>query len=352
MNTEKLKDTVKAIIADNKGLLAMDESIETCNKRFAAMDIPQTLEMRRKYRELLITTPKLNESISGAILFDETIRQQKSDGTPFIRVLIDAGIIPGIKVDMGTRKMTGFPNEKLTDGLDGLPARLVEYSKMGARFAKWRAVIAIGDGIPSRECIEANAHALARYAALCQEAGLVPIVEPEVLMDGSNSLDRCLAVTEEVLQTVFEQLYKQHVLLEGMLLKPNMILPGLESKIQDSVDAVAEATVNCLLRAVPVAVPGIAFLSGGQPAELASARLNVMNKQYKADLPWALTFSFGRALQQPALELWRGDDSNIAKAQQALNHRAKCNRAARAGNYNSKIEQAFWQEEDGDYPSS
>jgi fructose-bisphosphate aldolase class I len=251
MNTDKLIATSQALVADNKGLLAMDESIGTCNKRFAALDIPQTVEMRRKYRELLVTTPGLNESISGAILYDETIRQGKADGTPFIKVLTDAGIIPGIKVDNGAKPLAGFPGEKITEGLDGLRTRLCEYGEMGARFAKWRAVIAIGDGIPSRECIEANANALARYAALCQEAGLVPIVEPEVLMTGGHSLERSLSVTNEVLHTVFDQLYKQKILLEGMILKPNMILPGLDFIVQDPIYAVAEATVKCLLRIVP-----------------------------------------------------------------------------------------------------
>lgn len=338
MITEKLINTARALVANNKGLLAMDESLGTCNKRFAALGIPQTVEMRRKYRELIVTTPGLNESISGAILFDETIRQHKADGTPLIKVLIDAGIIPGIKVDLGAKQLAGFPGEKVTEGLDGLRARLTEYSDMGARFAKWRAVIAIGDGIPSPGGIEANAHALSRYAALCQEAGLVPIVEPEVLMDGAHSLEQCLSVTNKVLHVVFDQLYKQHVSLEGILLKPNMILPGLDSTFQDSVDAVAEATLKCFLAAVPAAIPGIAFLSGGQSAELASARLNSMNKNYKSDVPWALTFSFGRALQQPALEIWQGNDSNIAAAQQALFHRAKCNSAACAGNYSDMME--------------
>ncbi|MEO7212029.1 MAG: class I fructose-bisphosphate aldolase [Mucilaginibacter sp.] len=338
MITEQLINTARILVANHKGLLAMDESVGTCNKRFAALSIPQTVEMRRSYREMIVTTPGLGESISGAILFDETIRQQKSDGTPFIKVLSDAGIIPGIKVDMGAKPLAGFPGEKVTEGLDGLRARFAEYRAMGARFAKWRAVIAIDNGIPSRGCIEANAHALARYAALCQEAGLVPIVEPEVLMDGAHSLQQCLAVTKEVLHTVFEQLYKQHVSLEGMLLKPNMILSGLAAKFQDPEKIVAENTVNFLLGAVPATVPGIAFLSGGQSTELASARLNQMNKQYKAVLPWALTFSFGRALQQPALEIWRGDNSNILAAQEALYHRAKCNRAASMGKYNNTME--------------
>lgn len=338
MNEAHLMNTARTLVADHKGLLAMDESVKTCNKRFAALGIPQTVEMRRRYREMIVTTPGLNESISGAILFDETIRQQKEDGTPFIKALMDAGIIPGIKVDIGAKPMAGSPGEKVTEGFDGLGSRLAEYSEMGARFAKWRAVITIGNGPPSRACFEANAHALARYAALCQEAGLVPIVEPEVLMDGSHTLAQCLAVTSEVLHTVFDQLYKQHILLEGMFLKPNMILPGLDCSIPNDAEAIAEATIKLLLRAVPAAVPGIAFLSGGQPAELASARLNAMNAQFKSSLPWTLTFSFGRALQQPALELWNGDEANTVAAQQALDHRAKCNRAAVMGKYSDTFE--------------
>ncbi|MGY3053728.1 fructose-bisphosphate aldolase class I [Pedobacter sp. UYEF25] len=347
MNEAMLTETVRALLDDNKGLLAMDESIGTCNKHFAALGIPQTEEMRRSYREMILTTPGLNESISGAILFDQTIRARKLDGTPFIKVLIDANIIPGIKVDFGAKAMKGFPGEKLTEGLDGLPARLKEYSDIGARFAKWRAVMAIGNDIPTPNCIKANAIALAQYAKYCQQAGLVPTVEPEVLMDGNHSLKKCMEVTEQVLQTVFEQLYKHNVLLSGMLLKPNMILPGLGAKIQDPIDVVAEATVNCLLKIVPKSVLGVAFLSGGQDAEVASARLNAMQKKYKSQLPWTLTFSFGRALQQPALEKWLGKNSNISAAQRSLKHRSKCNRAANMGHYNSKIEQAFWQE-DGD----
>jgi len=338
MNTQKLIDTARALMADGKGLLAMDESNPTCNKRFARLGISQTVEARRDYRELIVTTPGLGESISGAILYDETIRQQKKDGTPFVKVLADAGIIPGIKVDTGAKEMAGHTGEKITEGLDGLRDRLGEYSKMGARFAKWRAVITIGDGIPSLGCIEANAQALARYAALCQEAGLVPIVEPEVLMDGGHPLERCREVTEEVLHAVFNHLYIQRVMLEGMILKPNMVLPGLACPKQESVDEVAEATVNCLLRSVPAAVPGIAFLSGGQSGELASARLNTMNAKCKSRLPWALAFSFARAIQQPALEIWKGDAANALAAQQALYHRAKCNSAARRGEYTSAME--------------
>jgi fructose-bisphosphate aldolase, class I len=338
MNTQELMDTARKMVADDKGLLAMDESNPTCNKRFARVGVPQTVEARRAWRELIVTTPGLGESISGAILYDETIRQRKKDGTPFIKVIIDAGIIPGIKVDTGAKDLAGHPGEKVTEGLDGLRARLAEYFQMGARFAKWRAVIAVGDGIPSRAAIEANAHALARYAALCQEAGLVPVVEPEVLMDGDHSLERCREVTEEVLRTVFTQLYTQRVMLEGLILKPNMVLAGLTSPKQGSVDEVADATVRCLLRVVPAAVPGIAFLSGGQPSELASARLNAMNLRFTSRRPWALAFSFARAIQQPALELWRGQESNVLAAQRALSHRARCNRAARRGEYNAAME--------------
>ena len=338
MNAQALIETARTLVADDKGLLAMDESNPTCNKRFAKLGIPQTVEARRAYRELILTTPRLGESISGVILYDETIRQQKKDGTPFVKVITDAGIIPGIKVDTGAKDLAAHPGEKITEGLDGLRDRLAEYFQMGARFAKWRAVIAIGDGIPSRSCIEANAHALARYAALCQEAGLVPVVEPEVLMDGEHTLERCRAATEEVLRTVFNQLNSQRVLLEGMILKPNMVLPGLTCPTQASVDEVANITVKSLWRAVPAAVPGIAFLSGGQSGELASARLNTMNLRFKSRLPWALAFSFARAIQQPALEIWRGEETQVSAAQLALYHRATCNRAARRGEYSAAME--------------
>jgi len=363
MNAQELMDTARMLVAGDKGLLAMDESNSTCNKRLARLGIPQTEEARRAYRELIVTTPNLDECISGVILYDETIRQQKKDGTPFVKVITDAGIIPGIKVDTGAKNLAGHPGEKITEGLDGLRERLAEYSKMGARFAKWRVVITVGDGIPSRGCIEANAQALARYAALCQEAGLVPVVEPEVLMDGEHTLERCREVTEEVLRTVFNQLYTQQVMLEGMILKPNMVLPGLTCPPQEEVkevaageqqyqvrltdrqqdevedvDEVADATVGCLLRAVPAAVPGVAFLSGGQSSELASARLNAMNARFKSRLPWALAFSFARAIQQPALEIWRGQQAHVLAAQQALYHRACCNRAARRGEYSAAME--------------
>jgi fructose-bisphosphate aldolase class I len=338
MDEQKLISTAREMVAGDKGLLAMDESNPTCNARFAKLGIPQTKETRRAYRELILTTPGLGESISGVILYDETIRQSKRDGTPFIQVITDAGIIPGIKVDAGAKDMAGFPGEKITEGLDGLRDRLAEYARLGARFAKWRAVIAVGDDLPSPGCIEANGQALARYAALCQEVGLVPVVEPEVLMDGDHTLERCRAVTEKVLRKVFNPLNAQRVLLEGMILKPNMVLPGLTCPKQESVNEVADATVNCLLRAVPAAVPGIAFLSGGQSAELASARLNAMNVRFKARLPWALAFSFSRALQQPALKIWHGREENVSAAQQALYHRAKCNRAARRGEYQAAME--------------
>jgi fructose-bisphosphate aldolase class I len=338
MNAQKLIDTAQALVAADKGLLAMDESIPTCDKRFARLGIPQAEETRRAYREMIVTTPGLNECISGAILCDETIRQEKMDGTPFAQALANDGMIPGIKVDAGAKDMAGHPGEKITEGLDGLRDRLAEYSRMGARFAKWRAVITVGDGIPSRGCIEANAHALARYAALCQEAGLVPIVEPEVLMDGTHDLQRCREATEEVLRTVFNQLYAQRVMLEGMILKPNMVLPGLACPKQETVDEVADATVRCLLRTVPGAVPGIAFLSGGQSAELASARLNAMNVRSQSRRPWALAFSYARAIQQPALEIWRGEQVHVLAAQEALYHRAWCNRAARRGEYEATME--------------
>ena len=340
MKTQAILETAQALVAGDKGLLAMDESTPTCNRRFAALGIPQTDGARRAYRELIVTTPNLGQSISGAILYEQTLHQETRSGIPFVKVLIDAGIIPGIKVDAGAKDLAGHPGEKVTEGLDGLRERLAQFAQMGARFAKWRAVIVLGDVIPSRGCIEANAQALARYAALCQEAGLVPVVEPEVLMDGDHTLARCAQITEQVLRAVFEQLYLQRVTLEGMLLKPNMVLAGLACSTQPTVDEVADATVKVLLRAVPAAVPGIAFLSGGQPSELASARLNAMNVRFKAHLPWALAFSFARAIQQPALEIWRGETSNVPAAQQALFHRADCNRAARRGEYTAAMENA------------
>ena len=338
VNTQTLEATAKLMVADGKGLLAIDESTGTCNKRFTKWDIPLTPEAHRQYRQLIVETPGLNESISGAILFDETIRQKRDDGTPFAMALAEVGIIPGIKVDLGAKEMAAFLGEKITEGLDGLRARLTEYAQMGARFAKWRAVFAIGVGIPSRGCIEANAHAFARYAGLCQEAGLVPVVEPEVLMEGDHTLDVCSEATERVLRTVFRELYSQRVELEGMILKPNMVLPGLACPRQNTVEEVADATVRCLLRSVPAAVPGVVFLSGGQSGELASARLNAMNVMYKSRLPWELSFSFGRAIQEPALEIWHGEKANVIPAQEALYHRAKCDRAAHRGQYDAAVE--------------
>ena len=338
MDENELIKTARAMVANNKGLIAMDESNPTCDKRFAALGIPQTEEMRRRYREMIVTTYGLNEGINAAILYDETVRQKLSDGTPFVQAVKNAGIIPGIKLDMGAKDMAGFPNEKITSGLDGLRERLKEYKDMGLRFAKWRAVITIGDGIPSHRCVENNAIVLARYAALCQEAGIVPIVEPEVLMDGDHDLEKCFAVTQKVLRIVFEELHKQRVLSEGIILKPNMVLPGLGCADQKSTDEIADVTVKCLLRTVPASVPGIAFLSGGQSSQLASARLNAMNDRHKSELPWALAFSFSRALQNPALDIWAGKEENIVKAQQALYHRAICNQAAVEGNYSAAME--------------
>ena len=340
MNTQQLIDTANALVADDKGLLAMDESTSTCDERFAKLGIPQTVEARRRWRELIVTTPGLNESLNGAILYDETIRQQAADGTPFVKILIDAGIIPGIKVDAGAKDLPFHPKEKITEGLDGLRERLEAYLAMGARFAKWRGVITLGDGLPSAACIEGNAHALARDAALCQDCGRVPLVEPEGLMTGNHTVEACRIATENTLHAVFDQLHTQGVLLEGMLLKPNMVLPGLDCPAQESVDEVAEATIATLRRAVPSAVPGIAFLSGGQTSELASSRLSAMNgaRQGQRPLPWALTFSYSRAIQQPALDLWRGDDAKVQAAQAALYARAKCNVAARRGTYTSATE--------------
>ena len=341
MSRQALIDTARYLVAGDKGLLAMDESNPTCNRRFAEVGIARTEAARRAYRDLIVTTPGLGECISGAILYDETIHQKADDGTPFVDVLVHAGILPGIKVDIGAKDLAGHPGEKVTEGLDSLRTRLRAYCDMGARFAKWRGVIALGAGMPSSGCVLANAHALARYAALCQEAGLVPVVEPEVLMVGEHSLARCQAATADVLRNVFEQLHVQGVMLEGMILKPNMVLPGLTCATQETPQAVANATIACLLRVVPAAVPGIAFLSGGQSSELASARLNAMNVRSKAPgscLPWALAFSFARAIQQPALQIWRGEAANRAAAQLALYHRAYCNVAARRGEYSAAME--------------
>jgi fructose-bisphosphate aldolase class I len=337
MNVQALIDTAQSMVAGGKGLLAMDESNGTCNQRFASAGIPQTVEMRRAYRELLLTTPELGSCISGVILCDETIRQANADGTPFVQLARDAGLLVGIKVDTGAKALASRPGEKVTEGLDGLRERLQAYAEMGARFAKWRGVIAVdGERLPTAACIAANAHAIARYATLCQEAGLVPIVEPEVLMRGAHTLARCQDVTEAVLRSVFEQLVLQGVGLEALILKPNMVIAGLAAATQSTADEVADATLQCLLRVVPAALPGIAFLSGGQSGELASSRLNALH--LKPGTPWPLTFSFARALQHPALDLWAGKAANQVEAQQALMHRARCNRAALTGEYSAAME--------------
>jgi fructose-bisphosphate aldolase class I len=339
MNAQTLVTCASALVASGKGLLAMDESNSTCNRRFAALGIVQTFEMRRAWRELLISAPGLGGSISGAILYDETIRQSDVHGHRFVDCLTDAGIIPGIKVDIGAKPLALHTGEKVTEGLDGLRERLADYAGMGARFAKWRAVIGLDGDHPSAACIAANMQALARYAALCQEAGIVPIVEPEVLMTGTHTLDRCQTVTGKVLTALFDELHVQGVLLEGVILKPNMVLPGLDCPAQEPVSTVAAATIDCLLRHVPPAIAGIAFLSGGQSAVLASARLNAMNDGAMNDLtPWPLVFSFARAIQQPALDLWRGLDANVEAAQAALIHRARCNHAALRGAYDAGAE--------------
>lgn len=333
MDLQKLIETAQAMVMPGKGILAMDESNGTCNKRFAALGIPQTEPERRAYRDMILSTPNLGQYISGAILYDETIRQHTKEGVPFLELLTNQGIIPGIKVDTGAHNMALNPGEKITEGLDGLRERLAEYSQMGARFAKWRAVITIGHNIPSTGCLKANAHALARYAALCQEANIVPIVEPEVLMDGSHTLQKCEEVTEKAIHAVFKELIKQNVLLEGIVLKPNMVLPGKDCPNQNSLEEIVNATLVPLFRFVPAAVPGIAFLSGGQSPELATARLNAMNLKMEGKAPWVLTFSFSRAILQPALEAWNGKDSNIAKAQQIIYNNAKNNGEASLGQF-------------------
>ena len=328
---DQLRATANALVAPGKGILAADESHGTIEKRFAAIGVSATEETRRGYREMLFTTPGLREYISGAILYDETLRQTATDGTPLVAVLTRQGIIPGIKVDKGAKALAGFPGEKITEGLDGLRERLLEYAKLGALFTKWRAVIAIGASTPTRTCLEANAHALARFAALSQEANLVPIVEPEVLMDGAHAIERHLEVTEATLKLVFGELFKHRVCLEGMLLKPNMVLSGKDCPQQASVMQAAEMTLRCMLHAVPAAVPGIVFLSGGQSDAQATDHLNAINQLGQA--PWQLSFSFGRALQSPALKTWAGSAENVRTAQNALHHRARCNSLARSGRY-------------------
>jgi len=332
MSIEQLAQTAQAMVAPGKGIIAIDESGGTIAKRFAAVGIPNTEENRRAYRELLLTTPNLNEYISGAILFDETIRQSTREGVPFARYMAEHGMIPGIKVDKGTHPLAGFPGEVVTEGLDGLRARLEEYYKLGARFAKWRAVINIGDDIPSGTCIEANAHALARYSALCQEQGLVPMVEPEILIDGEHDIDTSFEVTEVTLRALFDALYNQNVTLEGTILKVSMVLPGKDSGETASVDEVAEATLMCLKSAVPAIVPGIVFLSGGQSDEASTAHLDAMNRQ--GPHPWPLSFSYGRAMQTAALKLWSQDlAGNFASAQQTVYARARENGLAALGQW-------------------
>ena len=340
MNEDTLRTTAAALTANAKGLLAMDESNPTADKRLAALGIAQTSEMRRAYRDMIVNAPGLAESIGGAILYDETIRTKTFADLAFAQALEKVGIIPGIKVDAGARPLALHEGELVTEGLDGLRERLAEYSTMGARFAKWRAVITIDDSrdAPSRGCLEANAQALARYAALCQEADIVPIVEPEVLMDGAHTLARCAEVTERALACVFEALRTQRVLLEGMILKPNMVVPGLRCPTQDDVDTVADATVRTLRRSVPAAVGGIAFLSGGQAAPDASARLNAMHVRHAGELPWPLAFSFARAIQDPAMKAWAGKKENVLVAQKALVDRAHLNRLARLGQYTVAME--------------
>ena len=333
----ELEKTAQALVAPGKGILAIDESFPSIKKRFDSIGAESTEETRRAYRDLLITASGIGEHISGMILFDETIRQATAAGVAFPRVLDAAGIIPGIKVDLGAKDLPLHPGEKITEGLDGLGKRLVEYRELGARFAKWRAVITIGDGIPTPGCIEANAQALARYAALCQEGGLVPIVEPEVLMDADNTIERCCEVTEATLRTVFAALYEQRVVLERLILKTNMVIAGKQCPVQNSVEEVAEQTVRCLRNSVPAAVAGIVFLSGGQKAEPATAHLNAMNQM--GSLPWPLSFSYGRALQDPALKIWSGKSGNVPAAQKALYHRSRCNGLASLGQYKPEMEQ-------------
>ena len=338
MSTQELIETANALMAEGKGLLAMDESMSTIGHRFEKEGIPNTEENRRAYRELIVTTPGIGQCLSGAILFDETVHQATKDGVPFITVLERAGVIPGIKVDEGTTDLAGFPGEKITLGLDHLRQRLAAYHDMRLRFAKWRAVITIGPDIPSMGCIHANTHILARYAALCQEAGLVPIVEPEVLMDGRHDIDLCFAVTQNVLTQLFIELNDQRVDLRGLILKPNMVLPGTESTRQASAEVVAKATVTCLLSTVPAAVPGIAFLSGGQSPETATEHLNAMHVLYGDILPWALTFSFSRAIQDPELQYWKGKEENTEHAQHLLYERIVLNSLARKGEYKGVLE--------------
>jgi fructose-bisphosphate aldolase class I len=336
MASHELHETARAIVADHKGILAADESTGTMTKRLDSVRVESSEENRRFYRQLLFTAPETEDYIGGVILYDETIRQAADDGTPFPELLASKGVIPGIKVDTGAHDLAGFPGEKVTEGLDGLRSRLEEYRGLGARFAKWRAVITIDDGIPTETCIRANAHALARYAALCQEQGLVPIVEPEVLMDGDNTLEVCWEVTTRTLHATFDELYEQGADLQGTLLKPNMVIPGKGSPDQASPERIAQATVDCFLGVVPAAVPGIVFLSGGQSEVQATENLNAINQ---IGGPWALSFSYGRALQASALAAWGGDPANADAAQAAFVHRARMNSLAAAGEWSAELEQ-------------
>jgi fructose-bisphosphate aldolase class I len=333
---DQLASTATALVAPGRGILAADESTPTIARRLSSIGVESTEEIRRDYREMLFTTSGLGDHVSGVILYDETIRQRASDGSPLAGKLIEAGIMPGIKVDKGAKPLAGAEGETVTEGLDGLRERLEEYHEIGARFAKWRAVLAIGDGIPSDYCLDANAHALARYAALSVEQGLVPIVEPEVLMDGDHTIETCFDATARALHRVFDALFAHRVPLEQILLKPNMVLSGSECSVQADVEQVARETIRCFLTHVPASVPGVVFLSGGQSDELATAHLNAMNRI--GGVPWQLSFSYGRALQAPALKAWGGDAANVEAAQAALRHRARCNGAARSGDYTSAME--------------
>ena len=338
MSKQTLAKIAQAMMASGKGILAADESTGTIQKRFDSLQIACTEDNRRAYRDMLFGTQGLGEYVSGVILYDETLRQKSLAGTPFVETLGSNGILPGIKVDMGAKPLALCAGETVTEGLDDLPKRCAEYVKLGAKFAKWRAVITIGTDIPSTTCIAANAHALARYAAICQDAGLVPIVEPEVLMDGEHTIERCEEVTEWTLHAVYAALYVNRVSLEGSVLKPSMIVAGKNAARQAGVDEVAERTVRVLRRCVPSAVAGVVFLSGGQSDALATQHLNAMNATYRSQLPWPLSFSYGRALQQPALKAWNGQQTNIAAAQRALHHRAHMNSAASIGGYQSAME--------------
>jgi fructose-bisphosphate aldolase class I len=338
MPSQDLAAIAKAMVAPCKGILAADESTGTIERRFNSIKVENTEENRRAYRDMLFTTKELGKYISGVILYDETIRQKSADGTSFVELLNRNGILPGIKVDTGAKPLPLCPGEQITEGLDGLPKRCAEYVKLGAKFAKWRAVINIGKDIPSPTCIEENAHALARYAAICQEAGLVPIVEPEVLMDGDHTIDRCEHVTEWTLNALYDALYVNRVRLEDSVLKPSMVISGKDCAQQASVEEVAERTVRTLKRTVPGAVAGIVFLSGGQSDEIATAHLDAMNRMFKGNLPWPLSFSYGRALQQPSLKAWRGAAANVAAGQAALLHRSRMNSLACDARYTAESE--------------